>query len=80
MTTITFKADKKFKTTLDQIAKMKGINTSAYIKLVLTKSIKHDIAEEMAMRQFAELSEKSFEFWNNPDDDIYQQFYENQTR
>lgn len=31
--------------------------------------------EEDELKDFGKLSEKSFEFWNNEDDDIYQNFY-----
>lgn len=45
MATISFKADDDFKKKLDTLAKNKGINTSAYIKLVLTKGVKTDLSE-----------------------------------
>jgi|WetSurMetagenome_2_1015567.scaffolds.fasta_scaffold71709_2 predicted transcriptional regulator len=45
MTTVSFKADDDLKKNLDLIAQKKGINTSAYIKLVLTKEIKGELAE-----------------------------------
>ena len=32
------------------------------------------------MEGFEKLSEKSFDFWNNSSDDIYQNFYENKTK
>ena len=45
MATISFKADDDFKKKLDTLAKSKGINTSAYIKLLLTKEVKHELSE-----------------------------------
>lgn len=45
MATISFKADEPFKEKLDSLAKKKGINTSAYIKLILTKGINEDLTE-----------------------------------
>ena len=45
MTTVSFKADDEFKTHLDALAKKKGINTSAYIKLILTKEINGELSE-----------------------------------
>jgi len=43
MATISFKADDSFKKKLDTLAKKKGINVSAYIKLVLTEGINEDL-------------------------------------
>lgn len=45
MTTLSFKADNQLKSTLDVLAQKKGINLSAYIKLILTKGINEDLAE-----------------------------------
>lgn len=45
MSTISFKADDTFKQKLELLAKKKGINTSAYIKLVLTKGVNGDLVE-----------------------------------
>lgn len=45
MTTISFKADETLKEKLNVLAKKKGVNTSAYIKLVLTKGINEDLSE-----------------------------------
>ena len=45
MATISFKADDDFKKKLDVIAQQKGINTSAYIKLILTKEVKNELTE-----------------------------------
>lgn len=45
MTTISFKADETLKDRLDVLAKKKGVNTSAYIKLILTKGIDEDLSE-----------------------------------
>jgi len=44
MATVSFKADDEFKKKLDLIAQKKGINTSAYIKLVLTKEITGELS------------------------------------
>lgn len=32
------------------------------------------------VKDFSRLSEKSFEFWNNEEDDIYQKFYIDQQK
>lgn len=48
MTTITFKADDKFKKTLEALARIKGINTSAYMKLILTQEMRKELAEVTA--------------------------------
>ena len=45
MATVSFKADDNLKKILDTLAKKKGINTSAYIKLVLKKGVDDDLAE-----------------------------------
>lgn len=45
MGTISFRADDGFKQKLDFLAVKKGINTSAYIKLLLTKGIGNDLSE-----------------------------------
>lgn len=45
MPTISFKADDEFKKKLDRLAKHNGINLSAYIKLLLTKSVKKELNE-----------------------------------
>lgn len=45
MPTISFKADGSFKDKIDVLAKKKGINTSAYIKMVLTKGMNDDLTE-----------------------------------
>ncbi|MFH1284880.1 MAG: hypothetical protein ABIH78_04845 [Candidatus Peregrinibacteria bacterium] len=45
MTTISFKAEEDFKKELDTLAKKKGINTSAYIKLILTKELNGELSE-----------------------------------
>ena len=44
MTTISFKADDSFKKKLDMLAKSKGINTSAYIKLHLTEAMSAELS------------------------------------
>ncbi|MBU2524129.1 hypothetical protein KKG71_02965 [Patescibacteria group bacterium] len=45
MTTISFKAEDNFKQKIDSLAKYKGITTSAYIKLILTKEMNGELAE-----------------------------------
>ena len=42
-TAVSFKADNELKSKLELLAKKKGINTSAYIKLVLTKGINDEL-------------------------------------
>jgi len=44
MATISFKSDGEFKNTLETLAKKKGINTSAYIKLILTEGVNEDLS------------------------------------
>lgn len=43
MTTVSFKADDNLKEMLNFLAGKKGINTSAYIKLILTEKINEDL-------------------------------------
>lgn len=43
MTTVSFKADAELKGKLELLARKKGINTSAYIKLILTKGIDDEL-------------------------------------
>ncbi len=45
MTTISFKADPILKEKLNILAERKGINTSAYIKLILTQKINGELVE-----------------------------------
>ncbi|MDP2642715.1 MAG: hypothetical protein Q8P62_02655 [Candidatus Peregrinibacteria bacterium] len=45
MTTVSFKAEESFKTKLEMLATKKGINTSAYIKMIITKGINDDLSE-----------------------------------
>lgn len=45
MATVSFKADDQFKSLLETLAEQKGINTSAYIKLVLTRGVKEELVE-----------------------------------
>ena len=45
MTTIAFRANDAMKKKLEYLAKHKGINTSALIKMYLTKSLKQDLNE-----------------------------------
>ena len=48
MTTIAFKAEDKFKITIHYLAKYKGINDSALIKLLLTDSMKGELSKTTA--------------------------------
>lgn len=67
MATISFKANDEFKRKLDTLAEKKGVNTSAYIKLILTKEITGElsgitengltVAEELAILKSAEEDE-----------------------
>lgn len=43
MATISFKTDEELKARLETLAKKKGINTSAYIKIILVKGINEDL-------------------------------------
>lgn len=45
MTTISFKADDNLKNQLDILAERSGINTSAYIKFILTKQIAEELSQ-----------------------------------
>jgi len=45
MATISFKADEDLNKKLKTLAKKKGITTSAYIKLILTKGINGELIE-----------------------------------
>ena len=45
MSTIAFRADDELKMKLEHIAKNKGINLSALVKLYLTTSLKRDLNE-----------------------------------
>jgi|GEM_PF-1446124 len=45
MTTVSFKAEESFKAKLEMLATKKGINTSAYIKMIITKGINDDLSE-----------------------------------
>lgn len=45
MTTIAFKAEDKFKKTVHYLAKYKGINDSALLKLLLTDSLKEELSK-----------------------------------
>lgn len=45
MATISFKADDNLKHKLDVLARASGINTSAYIKLILTRNINNELIE-----------------------------------
>ncbi len=44
MPTVSFKTDVKFRDTLQTLAANKGINTSAYIKMLLTKEMNSELA------------------------------------
>jgi len=48
MTTISFKADTEFKQTVEFMAQRKGINTSAFIKLLLTKELENELNQVTA--------------------------------
>ena len=45
MATISFKSDDEFKYKIETLAKKKGINTSAYIKLILTHAVNGELVE-----------------------------------
>lgn len=45
MQIIAFRADKEFKTQLQYVAKKKGINLSALIKLYLNEAVKEDLVK-----------------------------------
>lgn len=45
MATLSFKADDQFKKKLERIAEKKGINVSAYIKLILTKEMNTELTQ-----------------------------------
>lgn len=45
MVTISFKAEEFLKNKLEMLARRKGINTSAYIKLTLTKAVNDEMSE-----------------------------------
>lgn len=44
MATVSFKTDTKTKRTIDLLAQRKGINVSAYIKLILTKELSDELS------------------------------------
>ena len=77
MAIITFKTSEIFKKNLTIISQLKGINMSAYIKLVLTDAIKKDMsqitkngltaAEELEMMQ-SDFFEKTYGPFKNTDD------------
>jgi len=54
---------------------MGAIVSPQIIKSYLEQSEKKDLYTPEDLKDFYELSENSFDFWNNPDDDIYQEFY-----
>lgn len=45
MATLSFKSDDELKKNISLLAKKKGINTSAYIKLILTKEVNNELSE-----------------------------------
>lgn len=45
MTTISFKAKEELKNALYIVADKKGINTSAYIKIILTEAVEKDLKD-----------------------------------
>ena len=47
MSTIVFRLDESIKRKLQRLAKYKGINLSALIKLYLTKAMNHDLNEKL---------------------------------
>lgn len=67
MATISFKADTELRNNIGVLAKQKGINVSAYIKLLLTRDITDElsritengmtVAEEMRLLHVAEHGE-----------------------
>ncbi len=46
MPVITFRSDDPFKDTVEALAKRKGINVSAYIKMLLTEGMRKDLSEK----------------------------------
>lgn len=44
MPTMSFKTDVAFRDTIQTLAEKKGINTSAYIKLLLTKEVTNELS------------------------------------
>lgn len=46
-------------------------------KTITLKPIEIKVIEADDMQDFSALAELSFDFWNNPQDDIYQKFYAN---
>lgn len=79
MTTIAFRLDEQLKKKLTSIAKNKGINLSALIKMYLTQSVKRDlneitengmtVAEELELLAQAEEGSTG-EIYNNVEDFI----------
>ena len=45
MATLSFKSDDQLKKNIGLLAQKKGINTSAYIKLILTKEVNNELSE-----------------------------------
>ena len=45
MATLSFKADDQFKKKLEKLAEKKGVNVSAYIKLILTKEMNTELLQ-----------------------------------
>ncbi|MBI4235532.1 hypothetical protein HY604_04500 [Candidatus Peregrinibacteria bacterium] len=66
MTTVSFKADNELKNKLEFLAKKKGINTSAYIKLILTKGMDDDL---ISMTENGLTLQEEVEILNSDKDD-----------
>jgi len=45
MPLITFRSDNSFKNTVEALAQRKGINVSAYVKMLLTEGMRKDLSE-----------------------------------
>ncbi|MEK7146185.1 MAG: hypothetical protein AAB802_03290 [Patescibacteria group bacterium] len=69
--TIPVSERKKFK---HQKCLLEVKNKTFTLKPVEIKVIEEDLED------FAKLAEPSFEFWDNPEDNIYQNYYENSAR
>ena len=83
MSTIQIRIDEKTKKQASKIFDDIGIDMSTGIKMYLkkviaVKGIPFDVqvSNDTELKDFHALSEKSFEFWNNKGDDIYQEVYE----
>jgi len=54
---------------------MGAIVSPQIIKAYLEKNEKESLYNSADLKDFYQLSENSFDFWNNTNDDIYQKFY-----